>query len=160
MALGEVLTLGTPPAEYRTTKRMDAMKQFHVTRRLGPALVIAAASLKSILDGKNLAQDALLAVAGPVMQIVSHMSDEDVEYIIRTCLATVERKQGDTFAPVMTPDGKQFMFADMDQAVMIRMTIEVIYINLENFMPGTSDGDDSPTKSAKATRPYVTSPSA
>jgi hypothetical protein len=131
---------------YRIGERpLSAMEQFHVTRRLGPALVVAGVTFKMILEGKNISMDDLVNVAGPVMQVVSHMSDEDVEYVIMKCLRTVDRQSGGAWAPITTPDGKQFMFADMDQAVMVRLTIEVLQANLANFAKGMNDDGNSPS---------------
>jgi hypothetical protein len=152
MALHEPIEVG-PGHTYRVTKKLNCMEQFHVTRRLGPALVIAGVSFKMLMNGENISMDALVSVAGPVMQIISRMSDDDVEYIIRTCLKTVERMQNGAFAPVLTADGSAFMFADMDQAEMIRMTVEVIQNNLENFMPGVNEGGSLKPASATAAHP-------
>lgn len=140
-------------------RRLSAMEQFHVTRRLGPAVVIAGVSLKMILAGKGVAMDALTGVAGPVIDVISHMSDEDVEYVVYKCMRCVDRMQSGVWAPVTTPDGKSFMFADMDQAAMIRMTWEVIQANLSNFARGMDDDGSSTDGSAATTHPRASSPS-
>jgi hypothetical protein len=122
---------------YRIGKRLNAMEQFHCSRRLGPALVVASVTFQDILSGRKLAMEDWVGVAGPVMEIVSHMSDEDVEYVIFTCLSVVERAQGSAgWAPVIAPDRKTLLFADMDQFELIRLTVEVMQINLQNFMRG------------------------
>lgn len=146
--------------QYRIGERkLSAMEQFHVTRRLGPAVVIAGVSLKMILDGKNVSMDAFAGVAAPVMDVISHMSDEDVEYVIYKCMRCVERMQGGVWAPVTSPSGKDFMFADMDQAAMIRMTWEVLQVDLANFARGMDDGGSLTEESAATDRPRASFPS-
>ena len=113
--------------------RLDAMKQFHVTRRLLPILAEMGMSAGMIaqLRGEE-TEKGIMGLMGPVMGIISKMADEDVEYIIRTCLSVVKRQQGEAWAPVQAANGSM-MFADVDMTVMIRLTIEVLKGNLEGF---------------------------
>jgi hypothetical protein len=116
-----------------TSGRLDAMKQFHVTRRLLPILAemgMSASMLAQLREEE--ATGGIVGVMGPVMDIISKMPDEDVEYIVRTCLAVVKRQQGEAWAPVQAANG-HLMFADIDMTVMIRLTIEVLKGNLEGF---------------------------
>lgn len=146
--------------EYRIgDRKLSCMEQFHITRRLGPAIIIAGVSLKMILEGKKVSLDGFAGVAGSVMDVISHMSDEDVEYVIYKCMRCVDRRQSGVWAPVTTPGGQDFMFADMDQAVMVRMTWEVIQINLANFAKGMDDGGSLTEESAATVRPRDSSPS-
>jgi hypothetical protein len=117
--------------------RMDAMKQFHVARRLGPALVIAGVSIEMARKGLDGA-DAL-AMAGPVMTTISKMADEDVDYVLFTCLGVVKRQEGDKWAPVLTQDGKTLMFSDLELPQMLRIVIGVLEANLANFLKAVPD---------------------
>lgn len=146
-------------ATYRIGKKLSAMEQFHVTRRLGPALIICGVSFKMMLDGIDVPMENWMAVAGPVMEVVSRMSDEDVEYVIFTCMSVCERAQGGAgWAPVLAPGGRTMMFADMDQAEMIRLTIEVLRGNLENFAKGMFVDGNSTDESAVTDHPQGTRP--
>jgi hypothetical protein len=122
-------------------RKLSAMEQFHVTRRLGPALVVCGVGMKMVMEGMKVPMEDWVAVAGPVMEIVAAMKDEDVEYVVMTCLKSCERMQNAAWAPLLTSDGKGFMFADMDQFEMIRLTVEVLFLNLSNFAKGmNADG--------------------
>lgn len=141
-------------ATYRLGKKLSAMEQFHVTRRLGPALIICGVTVKMMMEGMEVTLTDWLGVAGPVMEVVSKMSDADVEYVIFTCLRACERAQGTSgWAPVVAPDGKQLMFADMDQMEMIRLTVEVLRSNLENFAKGMTVGENSTEDSVETVNP-------
>ncbi len=113
--------------------RLDAMKQFHVTRRLLPILAEMGMSAGTIAQMRGEASEmGIVGLMGPVMEMISKMPDEDVEYIVRTCLAVVKRQQGEAWAAVQAANGS-LMFADIDMTVMIRLTIEVLKENLDGF---------------------------
>lgn len=120
--------------------KLNAMTQFHLTRRLGPMLVVAGVSLDMLRNGMKVDINDIVAMAGPVMGILSKMEDEDVDYIVFTCLSCVKRKQvGDTWAPMSTKDSKGaplLMFEDVEMPEMIRIVLEVLRINLGNFLTG------------------------
>lgn len=129
--------------KYRVAKKLSAMEQFHVTRRLGPALIVCGITFKMMMEGKEIPITEWAAVAGPVLQVVSSMSDEDVEYIINQSLKTCERESAGRWAPLYAPDGKVLMFEDMDMAEILRLTVEVLRENLVNFAKGMTVGGNS-----------------
>lgn len=129
--------------KYRVAKKLSAMEQFHVTRRLGPALIVCGITFKMMMEGKEIPITEWAAVAGPVLQVVSSMSDEDVEYIINQSLKTCERESAGHWAPLYAPDGKVLMFEDMDMAEILRLTVEVLRENLVNFAKGMTVGGNS-----------------
>ena len=122
--------------------RMDAMKELHVSRRLAPLMAGFGASAFSLVQqGKETIDDgAMLQVFGPVVDALSKMKDDDVEYIIRTCLAVVKRKEGERWVPVQ--NGTQLQYQDITMQGMMRLTIEVIQERLGGFfglLPGGSN---------------------
>lgn len=122
--------------EYRMT-RMDAMSSFHVSRKLAPVLTSMGSTVFSVLrardEGKDdAALDEVMMVAGPVADVLSKMSNEDVEYVIRTCMQSVRRKAMDKYAPMVSSTGA-FMFQDMTMPEMIRLTVEVVRLSLSDF---------------------------
>lgn len=141
-AVSELTVAG---ANYRVG-RLSALDQFHVTRRLGPMLVVAGISVEMLSKGMKADLDDLVAMAGPVLDLLSKMSDEDTNYIILTCLKTATREQNKVWARVLAPDGKTLMFADMDMPTMIRVVMEVLKLNLGNFLMGL--GDELPSQSS------------
>jgi hypothetical protein len=142
--------------EYRLEGKLSAMEQFHITRRLGPAIVLCGLSFKAMMDGAAVPVSHWVTVAGPVMEVVSRMSDEDVEYVIMTSLRVCRRQSSGTWAPVVTPDGRQLMFSDTDQADLIHLTLAVLRANLENFFRGLDDGQSTGGGSAPSPAPTST----
>lgn len=124
---------------YRCGK-IPALQQFHVVRRLGPALVVAGISVEMLRTGMKMDVDELASMVGPVMEVVSKMRDDDVEYIIFTCLRAVQRKQGDAWAEVVAPGTTAgLMFQDIELPQMIRLVMEVLKENLAGFSTGLLD---------------------
>lgn len=142
---------------YRLARKLDCMTQMHVTRRLGPALVICGVSFKMMMEGARLPLDHWVGVAGPVMQVVSNMKDEDFEYVVNACLSVAERYQAigaGVWSPVLSPKPEQrVMFDDMDQAEVLRLVVEVLRSNLANFAKGMAAGGSSTEDSAGAATP-------
>ena len=60
------------------------------------------------------------------------MSNEDSEYVVRTCLAAVTRASGQGWAPVRTKEGV-VMFQDMGVQEVLQLSAAVIRGNMSNF---------------------------
>jgi len=111
---------------YATKGKLDAFTQLHIARKLGPTLPIIEGLVKPENDEKG--KDLVTVL------MLSHISDEDTEYVIRKCLAVVVR-QPETegpFAPIQTPQGS-LMFDDISMSDMLGLTIGVIEENLGDF---------------------------
>lgn len=104
---------------YRLGK-LDAMTQFHVSRRIMPLIT----SLRE--DG---ASDLITRVASAL----GRLSDEDSEYVIAKCLADCQRQRnGDTgWAPVFRVG--QLMFDDIGMTGMMRLVWATLEGNLSDF---------------------------
>lgn len=107
--------------------KLNAIQQFHITRRLAPSLWALAEASGSAPSNS----DPILALK-PVAQAVSQLSDEDSEYVLHTCLGVVMRDQKGQWARVWAKGGG-LMFDDIDLQVMMQLTFAVIRENLGNF---------------------------
>ncbi len=109
--------------------KMSAMQQFHIARRLAPAIW----ALSSVA-GKDRPEDDSTAINAlqPVAEMLSKMSDEDSEYIVKSCLAVVQRKQQNGWAKVQSSNGG-LMFDDINMQTMLQITFAVVKDNLGNF---------------------------
>jgi predicted RecB family endonuclease len=136
--------------------KLDVMRQFHVARRLAPAVWALARSAGAVLtsalpDGvpmtftnvvaglKGLEDGALMGAvveaAGPLVDVFAHMSNADSQYIINECLSVCSRQVGDTGWQVAYVEGSGFMFHDMTLPEMMQLVFAAIRHNLGNFMP-------------------------
>lgn len=128
--------------------RLDAMRQFHVARRVAPVLtrLASAGGLSALMGAVGGDDEALAAKLIPIMEeastVVSEMKDSEVEYVIFTCLSVVTRFSGTGWAPVSR--GNQLMFADIDMSAMMRLTVETIKENMGDFFGARTDGSASP----------------
>lgn len=125
---------------YRIGK-MDAIRQFHVTRKLaavsaglgeGIARLQAGGGAKALLsEGAG-----AMRVITPLMEAVGRMSNEDAEYVIGTCLGVVQRNQGVGGAPAWSPVQASpgiLMFPDIQMSCMIALVWRVMEFNLGGF---------------------------
>lgn len=131
--------------------KMDAFDQFHVARRLAPALFAlggAASSMRGVVseDGEQPSslelEGAMLSAFEPVAQALAGMSDADTEYVLNKCLAIAMREQGNAWQKVAVMSGgkMRLMFQDIDMPVMVQLAVMVIKENLGNFftaLPGS-----------------------
>lgn len=142
---------------YRAGK-LDAKKQFHVSRRLAPFLVDAISGLDqedllAMVEGAQAAgqkdqsnakkpkakESDGLAWLAPLASTLADMPDEPLDYILNACLAVTARKQvGGGWAKVQGPGG--LMFEDIDMAGMLTITFNVLKHNLSGFFVGLPQG--------------------
>ncbi|HET6804876.1 MAG TPA: hypothetical protein VFH59_05465 [Frateuria sp.] len=111
--------------QYRAAK-LDAFKQFHVSRRLAPVLSGLAGTVE---DG---AAD-FSAFLQPIAEAVARMSDADCDFILDACLASVQRQQGTSWSFIYAGAKQALMFDDIDMAVMLQIAAKVIQENLGGF---------------------------
>lgn len=104
--------------------RLDAKRQFHVTRRLAPLLAAAGGSLEQIKTDP-------FSLFAPLAQGIASLPDADADFVIDTCLGVVQRKQGKSWAPVTSPGG--LMFEDIGMAEMLQIVGKVLAENLGGF---------------------------
>jgi hypothetical protein len=136
LSIGEV--------NYRTGK-LDAFQQFHVFRKLSPILsglietFSRARTSVAVGNGNDeespAANPAFWSAVGPVAHAIAEMSQEDSEYILRTCLGTVMRRgagPGGNWARLTTMTGV-LMFEDLDLGAMLQLTYAVLEDNLGDF---------------------------
>jgi hypothetical protein len=118
---------------YRIGK-LSVMQQFHVARKLAPILGSMTDTLKEAAKQNDQDGELLMKVMEPMANALAQMSFDDSEFVVNTCLATVERKDGQGFQKIKA--GSQFQYADIDLGVMMRLTFAVIQENLGNFFRG------------------------
>jgi hypothetical protein len=129
--------------QYRTGK-LNAFKQFHLMRKLLPLFSGMGESLSQMPATVGSGEGQFWHSLSPIAQAVADMSDDDSEWIIKTCLAAVTVFNGRNWVPVATPTG-ELMFEDIDLSQMLQLAFGVIQENLGNFFPGAlpngSDGE-------------------
>lgn len=121
--------------------RMDAKRQFHVLRRMGPimpglmALVGTEPGVEKT-DGKGLdAEAGAQAALGVLATSLAEIPDADMDYILDNCLAVAERKQAAGGWARVAIDGA-LMFEDIDMPVMLQIAWQALQHNLSGFFGG------------------------
>lgn len=128
---------------YRLNK-LNAMTQFHVSRKLASVLPSVLPLLSSVRNGSLAAAmngdaDALAKAAEPFGKALAEMSDDNANYVLNTCLSVVLRKQGDNWRPVQSPDGV-LMFDDVDLGTLLPLVFRVLKESLGGFISGFATG--------------------
>lgn len=121
--------------------RLTPKQQLHLARRLLPLFVGVAPALDldkglpTVADTpKDNPPELDLKAMAPFVEALARMSDSEVDAIVDPCLAVVNRKVNETWAPVMPRPG-QLMFQDMSVVDMLSLVWAVISENLGNFFP-------------------------
>jgi hypothetical protein len=115
--------------------KIPTLKQLHVARRLAPFLAALVGSFKESgdLTGSGSFEDKLLSIAaGPVAEVFSKMTDEDVDYIINECLSACKREQSGWHAVMKNG---VLMYQDIQLDTLMALTFAVIQENLGSFFP-------------------------
>lgn len=119
---------------YRIGK-IDAMRQWHMVRRIAPALigVLGMANLRAAAKDEEMDVRELIDRIEPFLEALSKMSDEDNDYVIDTCLSVVERNVGNDRGWIKIGTSGQLQYDDIDLLVILRLTFEAGRENLLGF---------------------------
>lgn len=120
--------------------KIDAFKQFHIVRRVGPILADLLPAMgdiqkalktpDSLSEGENL--DELAKVVSPIMLGLSKLSDEDANKVLYGLLSAVEiQQQGMGWARVSTDSA--LMFQDLDLPMLLQLAGRAFMYNLSGF---------------------------
>jgi hypothetical protein len=130
------------------SRKMPAMKQLHVGKRLIPLLnemTIMSQDPENIAIladvQRNPAQ--ILRHMAPIMTLLSKISDDDIDYVIDACMSVTQRQNAEgngwvaAWAPSPIPGSiGSPMFVDIEMPQMVAIAFNVIRDNLANFSFG------------------------
>lgn len=121
-------------------RRLDAFKQFHIVRRIGPIMAELVPAMKKIGIQKSLDQmteteklDQLATFAAPIMSGMAKLSDADSEVVLFGLLSAVEMQQSAGNWMTVATD-KMLMVQDMDFPVLMQIAGRAFMYNLSGFM--------------------------
>jgi hypothetical protein len=132
---------------------LDAYKQVHILRRLGPALVAAIPALMELLSAdedmpaeekaKNAMKkvETVLGSLPSLMDAFSRMKDEDAEYVINAALNVCAIQQATGYAMVRA--NGVLMVQTITMPVMMQLTWLALKENMQGYFP-----TEEPTASA------------
>lgn len=117
--------------------KINAMKQYHIVRRIAPILSELLPSLKGIANKKieDLSQDEQMdqaaAFAGPVMMGLSKLSDKDSEFVLYSLLSSVEINRDGVWARMV--QGENLMFQDLELPILLQAAGRAFMYNMTGF---------------------------
>lgn len=119
--------------------KINAMKQYHIVRRIAPILGEMLPAMKDIAkahESKSMTEDEKLdqavRFAGPIMNGLSKLSDKDSEVVLYGLLAAVEIKQAEgNWAKIVQND--QLMFDNLDLPLMLQAAGRSFMYNMAGF---------------------------
>lgn len=122
--------------------KIDAFKQFHIVRRIGPLLADLLPAMKDMGNAKaveNMSEsqklDHFAKIAAPIMTGLSKLSDADADLVLFGLLAAVEVQQAaGNWARVST--GSMLMIQDMELPILLQLAGRAFAFNLSGFFGG------------------------
>lgn len=117
------------------TGKIDAIKQFHVARRMAPVLLAlagATGTVQAVLAGRTdiEALDAMM----PIAAALQGLSDADSEYVLHACLTVCQMRSGAGWANVFIPGGG-LAFQHIDMPTICMIVVATLRDNMGNFLP-------------------------
>lgn len=124
--------------EFKLSK-LDAFKQFHIVRRMGPLLADLLPALKSAgqlkqIDGMSESEklEQFAQFAAPFMKGLSKLSDSDADLVLFGLLSCAEMKQATGgWAKVATPS--MLMIQDLELPALMTIAGRAFMFNLSGF---------------------------
>lgn len=119
--------------------KIDAFRQFHIVRRIGPLLTemmpVIAGIAKSKVDKMSETEklEEFAKMAAPIMQGLSKLSDADADYVLYRLLSAVEvhQEQFNSWAKIATDTG--LMMQDMELPLLLNAAGRSLMFNLSGF---------------------------
>lgn len=138
MQIGAIKTFTIDGIDYQVHS-IDAVKQFHLSRKLAPIMARPIIQLlplvMRLLSEEELSEEEkksiplhLQAAVPDFAEAIAALSEDDANYIIFTCLDYCWRKQDTGWAKVRKAGA--LMFADLSMLALIRLVVETIKANL------------------------------
>jgi len=110
---------------YTVSGKLDTFSQLHVARKLAPAMPI----IEGLIDPRNADKDKGILI----VLMMSHISDSDVEYVLKKCMSVVTRKGTDGRSTRILAQNGDFMYDDIKLETMLALAVAVIDLNLGDF---------------------------
>lgn len=125
--------------------KIDAFKQFHIARRIGPILADLMPAMKSAKNGKFTSEaelaklseeqkmDLVTPFVQPIMTGLSKLSEADADAVLKGLLTAVEVQQQPTKNWARVVVGDQLMIQDLDLPTMMQLAGRAFMYNLAGF---------------------------
>lgn len=122
--------------------KIDAFKQFHIVRRIGPILSEILPAMRGFKDVKNFDSfteseklESITQLAAPFLVGISKLSDADAELVLYGLLSAVETQQPQgNWAKIVI--NSMLMFQDMELPVLMQIAAKSFAFNLSGFFSG------------------------
>lgn len=120
-------------------RKIDAFKQFHIVRRIGPILADLLPAMQAVgkVQKSDLTEegklDELAKLAAPLMTGLAKLSDSDADYVLYGLLAAVEMKQMPVGNWAKIHNGSMLMIQDLDLPTMLQAAGRAFMFNLSGF---------------------------
>lgn len=134
---------------YRTRK-LNAFQQLHVARKVLPLLsAVVKASDQNVVDqikqargatataddAPSTSNESIARIMEIVSKAVNDLPEEDLDFIVKTCMGSLLLKQDRGWAAIYNEDAEDFQFDFITLPLMLQLTFRVIQENLGDFFP-------------------------
>ncbi len=126
-------TIGS--ASFKLSK-INALKQFHIVRRVAPILSELFPALNKLSKSNGTSEEEKLEQTAeflsPVIEGLSKLSDKDSEFVLFQLLASVEMKQeAGNWARIS--NGEVMFFDNLDLPIMLQVAGRAFMYNMTGF---------------------------
>lgn len=119
--------------------KIDAFKQFHIVRRIGPLMADALPILQEVMRVKvdqmteSQKLEHFAKILSPIMMSLSKLSDSDSDYVLYRLLESVEIHQKEFHTWARIAKDSQLMMQDLDLSILIQVAGRALAFNLSSF---------------------------
>jgi len=123
--------------------KLDAMKQFHIVRKLGPIIAGLLPAGVAMKDMSAFLEKETASVLPGIAEALARLKDEDADFILYGLLSVVKQEQpnGLGWAPVSS--GNQMMYQNISMPDMLKIAFQSGQHNFRDFfsaLPQPSTG--------------------
>lgn len=104
-----------------TVGKLDVFTQANIARKVAPMFA-------QVMAAKAATGSVFVALA----ESLSHMTDDDFDFVMRSCMKVARRLDGEKFLPVMAGNGS-LMYQDIELPDVLQLTTAALQENLGRF---------------------------
>lgn len=117
-----------------TADMLDAMRQFHILRRMAPILAGLLPAGVALKDMQSVLQKEVAAVLPGLADALSKLKDEDADFVLFGLLSVVKQEQSNGLGWANVVVGKTLMFNDISMPDLIKLAFKSGQHNFQDFL--------------------------
>lgn len=114
--------------------KLDAMRQFHIVRRLAPVVAGLLPAGVALKDMVSFLEKDVSSVLPSMADALARLKDEDAEFVLYGLLSVVKQEQANGLGWAPVAKGNSLMFQDITMPNLMKIAFKAGQHNFQDFL--------------------------